>query len=520
MRTISCERQLGRRRGPRALKAALLALLALAALLVLAGCAHSSLLPEDIPSDNCRNWYEIFVWSFCDSDGDRIGDLKGAASKLPYIRSLGFTGVWLMPVHPSPTYHKYDVEDYLAIDPAYGTVEDLEAFVAEAHRLGIKVIMDLVVNHTSNLHPWFQDAKAGPDAPKRSWYNFVPAPRSGYNKIGSSYYESRFTPSMPDLNLDSPAVREEIRKIAAFWLGKGVDGFRLDAVTSYFTGRPGRNIEFLDWLEAVCQEIKPGCFLVGEAWADASTIANYASSRLDSFFYFPYAGKGGYASLVDPDAEVEAGREYGRMTEEVESRLDGKLRAMFVGNHDMDRIASVVGTWDLRRLKAVHGMLAMSTGGLFAYYGDEIGMLGKGPDPNKRIGMLWTSRAEATKCPPGTKEAVYSLPGVLDQQSDPNSLLNYDKAALNLRNAFPAIARGRSAVVPQEDGDLCVMERSFEGRRLVLVLNLSPRPKSLSLEAHSLLGALDADLSSGSGIVYKDGALSLDPWGIAVLEAL
>lgn len=193
-------------------------------------------LTENIPNDNVRNWYEIFIYSFADSDGDRIGDFKGATEKLDYVRDLGFTGIWLMPIMPSPSYHKYDVSDYYDIDPQYGTLDDFKAFLARAHELDIKVTIDLVVNHTSNLHPWFQSSKTGADSPYRDYYNWQDKGGSGYEKIGDSYYECRFVSTMPDLNLDSDAVRSEISNIMKFWLEMGVDGFRLDAVTSYYTG--------------------------------------------------------------------------------------------------------------------------------------------------------------------------------------------------------------------------------------------------------------------------------------------
>ena len=181
------------------------------------GADSGQKLTENIPNDNVRNWYEIFIYSFADSDGDRIGDFKGATEKLDYVRDLGFTGIWLMPIMPSPSYHKYDVSDYYDIDPQYGTLDDFKAFLARAHELDIKVTIDLVVNHTSNLHPWFQSSKTGADSPYRDYYNWQDKGGSGYEKIGDSYYECRFVSTMPDLNLDSDAVRSEISNIMKIW---------------------------------------------------------------------------------------------------------------------------------------------------------------------------------------------------------------------------------------------------------------------------------------------------------------
>lgn len=491
-------------------------------LLLFAGCAEKKedgLLPENIPDDNCRNWYEIFVYSFADGDGDRIGDFKGATEKLDYVRDMGFTGIWLMPIMPSPSYHKYDVTDYYNIDPAYGTLEDFQAFLSRAHELGIKVIIDLVVNHTSSQHPWFQDAMTGADAEYRDYYNWTDTAAAGYTQVRGSYYESRFVSSMPDLNLDHEAVRAEIVEIMRFWLDMGVDGFRLDAVTSYYTGQTAKNVEFLSWLNTEAKKIRPECYIVGEAWSDISTIASYYPSGIDSFFCFPVATSGGYIAKVLAEDATDRGSMFAESVAMLEERFGTEvMMAPFLGNHDTDRIANAIGTYDLKRLKAAYGMLAMMRGGLYVYYGDEIGMIGEGNDPNKRIGMYWSTLSELTRCPPGATESKYVLPNVPDQQADTNSLLNYVKAAMNLRNAIPAIARGTSAVVEQEDGDLCIIERTYEDETVTIVLNLSKNSKEVEIAASELLGSLDANVESGTGVTYQNGTVSLDPWGIAVLS--
>ncbi len=361
--------------------------------------AGQELLVENIPDDNVRNWYEIFLYSFADSDGDRIGDFKGATEKLEYVRDMGFTGIWLMPVMPSPSYHKYDVTDYYSVDPAYGTMEDFQAFLAKAQELGIKVILDLVINHTSNEHPWFQDAKTGTDAVYRDYYNFQDTPADGYQQIGSSYYECRFVNTMPDLNLDSETVRKEIVNIMDFWLGLGVDGFRLDAVTSYYAGNSTKNIAFLSWLNEEAKSIDPDCYLVGECWADESTIASYYSSGIDSFFYFPMSTGSGRGEIVNilSEESVDRGASYAELTMHLEERFGmDVLMAPFLDNHDTDRFASVLGLYNPDRLKAAYGMLAMMRGGSFAYYGSEAGMVGTGADPNKRIGMYWDTLDKVT----------------------------------------------------------------------------------------------------------------------------
>ncbi|MDD7504238.1 MAG: alpha-amylase family glycosyl hydrolase [Clostridium sp.] len=477
-------------------------------------------LTENIPNDNVRNWYEIFIYSFADSDGDRIGDFKGATEKLDYVRDLGFTGIWLMPIMPSPSYHKYDVSDYYDIDPQYGTLDDFKAFLARAHELDIKVTIDLVVNHTSNLHPWFQSSKTGADSPYRDYYNWQDKGGSGYEKIGDSYYECRFVSTMPDLNLDSDAVRSEISNIMKFWLEMGVDGFRLDAVTSYYTGDNAKNVDFLSWLNDEAKSIKPNCYIVGECWSDESTIAAYYKSGVDSFFYFPMStgsGKGIIAGILD-ESTTDRGESYAYLTTHLEERYGtDALMALFLDNHDTDRFNGLIGLYDLPRVKAAYGMLAMMRGGTYIYYGDECGMVGSGKDPNKRIGMYWEDITKVTSAPPGTSEAKYPLGSVAELLENQNSLTNYVKNANVIRNAFPEIARGVSEIVESGDSDVCIIRRTWQDKTITIVLNLSPNSKSISLDGLSLAAVLDANLERDDGITYNNGKLNIDPWGIAIL---
>lgn len=300
-----------------------LALLLALCLLLLSACGERRReAEENVIDDKYRNWYEVFVYSYYDSDGDRIGDLAGLVEKLDYIASLGMNGIWLMPIMPSPSYHKYDVTDYYDIDPQYGTLEDFSALLEKAHSLGIDVIIDLVVNHTSSEHPWFLSAKADANSEYREYYNWSDEPRDGYAKAGGSYYECRFVNTMPDLNLDNPEVRAEIERILRFWLEDvGVDGFRLDAVTSYYTGERERNIDFLSWLGETARAISPDCYIVGEAWTDLYEIADYCAADIDSFFLFPVAQSGGYIEeILGPDVK-EPGRSYANVTALLEQRL-------------------------------------------------------------------------------------------------------------------------------------------------------------------------------------------------------
>ena len=418
-------------------------------IVLILGCtAAHAVEPQD--ADLVDNWYEIFVASYADGDGDRVGDFKGLTQKLDYIHDMGFRGIWLMPIHPSPTYHKYDVTDYCAIAPEYGTMEDFEAFLARAHELGIKVILDLVVNHSSNEHPWFQSAKSDPASPYREYYRFSSEQKAGYNQLpDGTWFESRFVSTMPDLNLDSPVVLQEIESIMRFWLDKGVDGFRLDAVTSYYTGSKSQNIAFLSWLTNTAKEIRPDAIIIGECWEDLYTIKDYYASGADSFFLFPAAQSGGYiAKILSNDVEKK-GVSFGNVVALIERELGDEWVTPFLGNHDMNRIANAVGYYNPTNVKMAAGLLALMRGSIFVYYGDEIGMRYL-PLPTKEGGyfrtgsrtpMQWdnsankgfsTAAADKLYLP---VDDTADAPTVAAQQADPDSLWHTVQGVLNFRHS-------------------------------------------------------------------------------------
>ena len=475
--------------------------------------AQVEIVPVD---DNYRNWYEVFVYSYVDSDGDGIGDFNGLASKLEYIYDMGFNGIWLMPIMTSPSYHKYDVTDYYNTDSDYGTLEDFRSLLAKAHDLGIKVIIDLPVNHTSDQHPWFLDSRSGEDAEYRDYYVWNDGFKSGYTAWGSAYYESQFVSTMPDLNLDNEVVRQEIANIMAFWLSDvGVDGFRLDAVTSYYTGDEGKNIEMLTWIGQTARSIKEDCYIVAEAWTDLTTIGRYSEAQIDSFFTFSIAQQDGSIAKLLGNAAKTPGQTYGNVVTRLEETLaEHSIAAPFLGNHDTARPANFLGRSQVAKLKMAAGLLAMLPGNPFVYYGEEIGMLGKDDDPNKRIGMLWTTEEETTTAPPGTTKIEYNLPGVEDQLADEDSLLNYYKAAMWLRHKYPEIARGTTEVVECENTDICILRRTWNGSTITIVLNPSLNDHTVEVE-----GALSDTLSATGAEITQDGTtLTMPSYSIAILK--
>ncbi|MCR4622766.1 MAG: alpha-amylase [Clostridiales bacterium] len=489
--------------------------------IILTLLAGTLALAED-PAPLEGKWYEIFVYSFSDSDGDGIGDLNGLRNKLDYLEYLGVDGIWLMPVSPSPSYHKYDVTDYMDIDPQYGTLDDMRALVSDCHARGIRVITDLVLNHTSTKHRWFTMAcsalrMSNPSNRYVGYYNFYEsAAPNRVNLFGTDwYYEEQFSGgSMPDLNLLNPLVRQEIRSIMEFWLTDiGVDGFRLDAVTSY--GRDiNENIEILSWINDTAKEIKPSCYIVGEAWTSLDQIARYYDSGIDSFFLFPASQAEGY--IAGALNAAKPARTYVKYLLLAESKINGII-APFLGNHDTARILGILNaSSDPALLKFAHGIINMFPGSVFTYYGDEIGMSGSGNDPNKRIAMNW-SEEERTIDPPGVTRARYSYPGVYEQMQDENSPLNYFRQINALKKAYPVIMTGRSQEVFLADKS-CVIQRALGDDTLYIAINFDPaKTAEIPLEGnYTLAGTLLAN--GGEVTLESDGRLTMPPYGIALLS--
>ena len=520
-----------------------LVLALLAMMFALASCATTSNGYVEPVDDEYRNFYEIFVWSFLDTDNDGIGDLNGVTEKLPYIKENGFNGIWLMPITVGTSYHKYDVENYYDVDPQFGTLEDMRNLVAKAHAMDIDIIIDLVVNHSSSDNPWFKEACAylvehgQPGGQYGDYYNFSQSQKQGYQRVPSSawYYECQFTGTMPDLNLDSQAVRDEVKSIMEFWLNDvGVDGFRLDAVTSFYTNSTSKSIEFLSYLNDTAKAIKPDCYIVGEAWlGNNKAVREYYASGIDSFFCFPLATGTGLVADALKDIRSTPGENLGNLMLELEATYDTGILAPFLSNHDTSRIASFTGRSQTDKIKMSQGLLSLMSGSLFVYYGEEIGMISTadGADTYKRIAMKWSDKdvyeGWCYTTPQGiavTKDNYY-YPSVETQELDPDSILNYYKASLAIRNANPEIARGELAVLEQyyeQSKYVCIMQRTYEGETVTIAVNLDrewAHDMSLDLGEIKLCGQLCASDSEDTVTFNaKTGDLHLPPYSIAVLR--
>jgi glycosidase len=480
-------------------------------------------------SDNYRTYYEIFVRSFYDSNNDGIGDLKGVLQKFDYIndgnssskKSLNVGGIWLMPVMPSPSYHKYDITNYYAIDPQYGTMADFEALAAKCKEKNVSLIMDLVLNHTSSENKWFQSACASIGIPREhnpycKYYNFSTEPQPGYEQVpqySNWYYECQFGKNMPDLNLDEPLVRAEIVKIMKFWLDKGVSGFRLDATTSYYTGDNEKNTAFLKWLKTEATKINKNCYFVGEAWSTAGDIEELYGSGIDSFFNFPFSQISG---LFIPAVRSENGSGVAEKLQSWQTDLlkinPKSIDAVFLTNHDNGRSSGMLNR-DINMEKMAAALYMLAPGNSFIYYGEELGMTGSGRDENKRLPMLWsvTDKTGIPNAPPNAEYFVQPDKGVAEQLKDKSSLLNYYIKLIKIKNQNPEIARGIVKAITVQNAGIVAYSVKYNSSTLYVIHNLSTQPVTLtfSKDKYGYKKIIDNLSVSGKKVTLKSDNLTM-----------
>ena len=510
---------------------------------------YNKVQPQEI-DDNYRSCYEVFVYSFYDSNGDGIGDLKGLTERLDYINDgdpstdtdLGCTGIWLMPIMPSPSYHKYDVTDYMSIDPQYGDMEDFKAFLEAAHQRGIDVIIDFVMNHTSSDHPWFQEASgylrgleagAEPDlaaCPYVDYYNFSLEPSTCKLEGTEWYYEAPFWSGMPDLNLKSEAVRAELEEIVDFWLELGVDGFRLDAAKEFVSGATEANIEILTWFNDMVKAKKSDAFIVAEVWTDLSTYSQYYASGV-SCFNFSFGNSDG----VIPNTVKHIGNanasSYGKAIMKLQDALSAYdpdyIDSPFYTNHDMGRAAGhYFNEYSAYQTKMAQALNLLMSGSTFLYYGEELGMKGSGKDENKRAPMYWSDDAGyAGLCsgPADMEDFDMKFPSFEDQKADGDSIFWFVAQTIRLRNAYPAIARG-TAVLEEalSNENVCVLRKTWGEEEVLLAFNISEAAQSVDLSGVTVSGG-DPEIggvlvTSAEEPVLEDGSLSMPMYSVVVLS--
>lgn len=444
-----------------------------------------------IPQDYARTYYEVFVRSFSDGNGDGIGDLRGLINNLDYLNDgddstttdLGINGIWLMPIHPSPSYHKYDVKDYYDIDPQYGTLSDFKELIEECEKRGIWVQMDLVLNHTSNQHEWFKaavaSAKAGRDPETdsaMSKYVFVksdtqPSYGKKWQKVSGTddyWYLCNFDSSMPDLNLDNEEVREEILTIVKFWLQKGVRSFRLDAVPwacNYSANYNEQNGEFWTWFSENCDrlgrevygnktpDLPVYCYNVGEVWGGSQDdINSFFGTGMSCFNYELAANYNrGFSGTVNGKqlayrlADMQAENQAAALAKDPDAILSN-----FLSCHDNNRSGSNHFGFDVAKIKQAAALYMLSPGNAYIYYGEEIGAGGdkygdNDPDSNIRLPFNWGDKSKGivTVDPPQANYKEKQKLGTWKSQTtDANSVLTFYRQTIKLRNRFPEIARG------------------------------------------------------------------------------
>ncbi|PJJ60587.1 alpha-amylase family glycosyl hydrolase [Hymenobacter chitinivorans] len=488
-------------------------------------------------------FYEVFVRSFYDSNGDGQGDFAGLIQKLDYLNDgnaatttdLGITGLWLMPMMESPSYHGYDVTNYKATEPDYGSMAQFEAFLAAAHQRGIKVIIDLVLNHSSSQHPWFQQSASSPTNAYRNWYlwsptdlGFGPFGGSGWHLRNGQYFYGAFWDGMPDLNWRNPDLKAAMWDASRFWLQKGVDGYRLDAVryfveTGSTTGDTPETLAVLEEFHDVIKAENPATLSVGEAWTSTRAVVPYVQNdRLDLCFEFDLA-----TAMI---TALKQGSAAGLTSQlNLVNNLYPRLQyATFLTNHDQNRVFDELGS-NVARMKQAAALYLTMPGVPFLYYGEEIGMAGSGADEDKRRPMQWTAGAQAgftTGTPWRAPNANYPQVNVAAQQADPASLLNHYKKLIGLRNAHEPLRKGYYLPVSTASAATVAYARVYGPEAVVVAANLGNSPVSslaLSLPVSTLAaGAYRVvDLYSGqaAGTVTLDSQGGFNSW-TATLPAL
>ncbi|NPC74591.1 alpha-amylase [Corallococcus sp. AB004] len=482
-------------------------------------------------------FYEVFVRSFQDSNGDGVGDLPGLISRLDYLNDgnpattddLGVDALWLMPVFASPSYHGYDVTDYERIQTAYGSLEDLQRLCDEAHRRGMRVILDFVINHTSSSHPWFVDSASSAQSAKRDWYQWrgnnpawaqpwdIYSQTNTWHQQNSGWYYGVFWGGMPDLNMQTPAVREEFKRLATLWLQRGVDGFRLDAArylieTGGGAGQADTPETHAFWKEfsAHVRSVKPDAVLVGEAWSETPSVGKYYGStatvpggdELPLNFNFPMS-----ARVLEGINAGNGGGVAAKLLEMKNNYPAGVADAPFLTNHDQVRLATQFAN-DGAKLGLAAAVLLTLPGAPFLYYGEEVG-LGNGNannDESKRTPMPWSGAAGAgftTGSPWYAFSSGRETANVEAQRSNPGSLLSRYRSLIHARQGSEALRNGGLRLFTATTGmsRTLAFVRTLDDEQVLVVHNFSTSQESV--------GPFDVEATTAEPLFVDPGVTQL-----------
>jgi maltose alpha-D-glucosyltransferase / alpha-amylase len=494
--------------------------------------------------------YQVHVRTFNDSNGDGIGDFRGLAEKLDYLQELGVTALWLMPFFPSPLRDDgYDIADYRSVHPSYGTLDDFKHFLAIAHERGIRVIMEMVLNHTSDQHPWFQESRSSRDNPRRDWYVwsdtdnryrgtriiFLDTETSNWARdpVSQSYYWHRFFSHQPDLNYDNPDVREEMWSVMRFWLEMGVDGFRLDAVP-YLVEREGTSCENLPETHVILKDLRkrldeqfPGRMLLAEANQWPADLRPYFGEG-DEFhmaFHFPVMPR------MFMSVKLEDRKPITDILQQTPAIPDPCQWCLFLRNHDeltlemvtdierdymydtyagdkamrlnlgiRRRLAPLLDN-DRRRVELMNGMLMSFPGTPIIYYGDEIGMgdnVHLGDRNGVRTPMQWDGGWDAgfSKADPENLysplilDPVYGYPAVnvYAQSRSGHSLLAWMKRLIATRKSTQVFGRGSIEFLQPANHRVLAYVRQFKNETVLVVNNLSSSAQAVELDLRRYKG--------------------------------
>jgi alpha-amylase len=490
--------------------------------------------------------YEIFVRSFYDTNNDGIGDFNGVTAKLPYLKDLGVKTLWLMPIMPSPSYHGYDVADYYDVNPDYGTMSDFDNLLAEAKKYNIDIMIDIVFNHSSTQNPWFKQSyedyvsnNTSLDS-KADWYCWIDHYQTGYSIYSGSkgiYYESRFDHSMPDLNTQNEAVRAEMLKILKYWVEKGVDGFRFDAVKYFDFNNTKYNVEFMTYLHDEIVKDYPGIYFVGECWDGITVINDYYKSTFESFFTFGSSLDGnGDASIVGQVKTLTSANSFASTIENRERIMKennpNAYSSYFLSNHDMDRASNSLTNENAKLAASLYLLLP---GTPYMYYGEEIELMGKrktapedASDARRRLPMIWSMTDKEGECGFPEPHRVDLMTneqvklGVAEQMDKNYSLWNHYKKVIEIRNKYPFIKNSvftnMTKQIDTKLDNILAYELSYGDESIIVIHNFENANASVDLSKIGVSSILDEVSVSRQYPELSNNILKIGKWSTVILS--